>query len=154
MSNLIPFCFLDEAKTEDISKLTVSDLLSLQARLSSLLAETKRHKNILDNALELKFSDQAKAALQADGRDTGTAHFIEDNYAITADLPKKVVWDQNKLSELIDRIPAEDRKQYIKTSYSIDERKYVAWPETLKKFFSDARTVQIGKAKFSIKEEQ
>lgn len=154
MSNTIPFCFLDEAKTEDISKLSIADLLSLQARLSSVLAEAKRHKTILDNALELKFSSRAKEALQADGRDTGTVHFVDDNYAITADMPKKVVWDQNKLSELIHKIPEKDRKQYIKTSYSIDERKYVAWPETLKQFFSDARTVQLGKAKFSIKEEQ
>lgn len=79
---------------------------------------------------------------------------IAITYAITADLPKKVVWDQNKLSELIHKIPEEDRQQYIKTSYGIDERKYVAWPETLKQFFIDARTMQLGKAKFSIKEEQ
>ena len=56
MSNTIPFCFLDEAKTEDISKLSIADLLSLQARLNSVLAEAKRHKTILDNALELKTS--------------------------------------------------------------------------------------------------
>lgn len=36
MTNIIPLCFLDEAKTEDISKLSVADLLSLQARLDKI----------------------------------------------------------------------------------------------------------------------
>lgn len=153
MTNIIPLCFLDEAKTEDISKLSVADLLSLQARLDKISTEVKRHKGSLDNALELKFSDKAKGALQADGRDTGTVHFVEDHHKITADLPKKVVWDQNKLTDLVAKIPAEDRSQYIKTNYNIDERRYLMWPETLKNFFSDARTVQVGKAKFSIQED-
>jgi len=153
MTNIIPLCFLDEAKTEDISKLSVTDLLSLQARIDRLSAEVKRHKSILDNALELKFTDKAKSALQADGRDTGTVHFIEDHHKITADLPKKVVWDQSKLTDLIAKIPAEDRSQYIKVNYSIDERRYLMWPETLKNFFSEARTVQVGKPKFSIQED-
>ena len=153
MTNIIPLCFLDEAKTEDISKLSVADLLSLQARLDKISTEVKRHKGSLDNALELKFSDKAKSALQADGRDTGTVHFVEDNYKITADLPKKVIWDQNKLTDLVAKIPAEDRSGYIKTNYNIDERRYLMWPETLKNFFSDARTVQVGKPKFSIQED-
>ena len=153
MTNIIPLCFLDEAKTEDISKLSVADLLSLQARLDKISTEVKRHKGSLDNALELKFSDKAKSALQADGRDTGTVHFVEDHHQITADLPKKVIWDQNKLTDLVAKIPAEDRSQYIKTNYNIDERRYLIWPETLKNFFSEARTVQVGKPKFSIQED-
>ena len=60
MTNIIPLCFLDEAKTEDISKLSVADLLSLQERLDKISAEVKRHKSTLDNALELKFADKPK----------------------------------------------------------------------------------------------
>ncbi|MEI6340050.1 MAG: hypothetical protein WCQ57_15950, partial [Verrucomicrobiota bacterium] len=58
-------------------------------------------------------------------------HFVEDHHKITADLPKKVVWDQNKLTDLVAKIPAEDRSGYIKTNYNIDERRYLMWPETL-----------------------
>ena len=90
--------------------------------------------------------------MQPDGRDTATVHFIEDHHKITADLPKKVVWDPSIQTDFIAKIPSEDRSQYFKANYRIDESKYhMVW--NLKNFLSKARTVQDGQYKFSIQED-
>ena len=90
MNNDILVKLLNKQKVEEISKLPVKELLLLQKQTNLTLADAKHYKAILDNALELKFFSKAKSSLLSDGRDTGTAHFIEDNHQITVDLPKRV----------------------------------------------------------------
>ena len=140
----------DEGEIETISQESVAHLLFLQTKLSDIFARYSRYKAIVESALALRFSDKAKTALQADGRAAGKIRFLEEDCTITADFPKKVAWDQNKLSKLIQKIPEDERKQYIKVQYSIDERKYLNWPEKLKQFFEPARSTQLGKTKFII----
>jgi hypothetical protein len=71
---------------------------------------------------------------------------------ITADLPKKVEWDQAKLNDITRRIAAngEDPAEYVEISYRISETKFNAWPETLKSAFAPARTLKTGKPGFRL----
>ena len=66
---------------------------------------------------------------------------------VTADLPKKPVWDQKKLSEIAERITAngDDPTEYLDITYKVAERKYTAWPENLREVFAPARTLKTGK---------
>lgn len=71
---------------------------------------------------------------------------------ITADLPKKVEWDQTRLAEITRRIAqsGDDPKQYVEISYRVSETKFNAWPETLKSAFEAARTVKSGKPSYRL----
>lgn len=150
MQNLIPLSFLDEAKSTEISQLSSEGLRSLMERLNEMAECLKKRKALLEDGLNLKFNQIAQDKLKLDGRDTGTIRFDDGAYTIVAEMPKKVVWDQEKLETIIDKIPAGERKQYVKATYAIDERKYLSWSDDLRKFFDDARSVHLGKPKFQI----
>ena len=79
-------------------------------------------------------------------------HFDDGEVRITADLPKKVEWDQAKLNDITRRIAAngEDPTEYVEISYRISETKFNAWPETLKSAFAPARTLKTGKPGFRL----
>jgi hypothetical protein len=150
MENLIPLSILDEATPQAISELNIEDLMSLNERLNNLIETLKKRKVVLEDALTLKFNHRAQESLKLTGRDTGTARFREGNFNIVAELPKKVIWDQERLSSIVDKIPLIERKQYVKVTYSIDERKYITWPDNIKSSFAEARTVELAKPRFKI----
>jgi hypothetical protein len=91
-----------------------------------------------------------KSNLRSENKDTGTTRFFDSAFQIVAEVPKKVMWDAEKMEELIKRIPDERRKDIVKISYSIEERKYSALPLEYQELFREARTITPGKTKFQI----
>lgn len=89
MQNLIPLSFLDEAKPTEISQLSSEDLRSLMERLTEMAECLKKRKTLLEDGLNLKFSQAAQDKLKLDGRDTGTIRFDDGAYTIVAEMPKK-----------------------------------------------------------------
>jgi hypothetical protein len=102
--------------------------------------------------LDLKYVDRAHQLRLAASKDTGVVHFDDGNVRITADLPKKVEWDQKQLHELILRIASggDNPAEFIETSYRVSETKYQAWQESLRSQFTPARTVKVGKATYRL----
>ena len=85
-------------------------------------------------------------------KDAGTVRFVDNGITVLADLPKKVEWNQNELSDLIERIKAdgEDPRDYVEISLRVSERKYSSWPPYICKAFEPARTVRFGKETFEL----
>ena len=106
------------------------------------------YNSILDHWMDSEIEQEAEAA----GKDTGVVHFDDGRIRITADLPKKVEWDQAKLGDITRRIAAngEDPAEYVEISYRVSETKFNAWPETLKTAFASARTLKTGKPGFRL----
>jgi hypothetical protein len=79
-------------------------------------------------------------------------HFDDGNVRITADLPKKIEWDQTRLAEIARRISesGDDPKQYVEITFRVSETKFNAWPDTLKSSFNAARTVKTGKPSYRL----
>ena len=71
---------------------------------------------------------------------------------ITADLPKKVDWDQKQLAAIHERIAAsgDNPAEFIETSFHVSETKFNAWNQSLKDAFIPARTVKTGKPDFRL----
>lgn len=71
---------------------------------------------------------------------------------ITCDLPKRPSWDQKKLADIAKRIAVDgdDPAEYLDITYKVAERKYTAWPETLRQAFTPARTLKMGKPTFKL----
>lgn len=127
-------------------------LFQLQSDASDLLAQAKAYADHIGRATELKFAQRAHQLRLAAGKDTGVVHFDDGHVRITADLPKKVEWDQAKLNDITRRIAAngEDPSEYVEFSYRVSETKFNAWPETLKSAFATARTLKTGKPGFRL----
>jgi len=132
--------------------LPADDLALLQDEADEALRFAKLTKDWIDGALAVKYADAANAARQAAGKDTGTIRFLDDTVTVIADLPKKIDWDQALISEVIERIRAggDDPAEYVEISFKVPERKYTAWPESIRATFAPARTVKTGKQTFRL----
>ena len=136
----------------DLALQTSESLFQLKNDAADLQALAKAVVDHLDHALDLKYSKQAHALRLAAGKDTGVVHFDDGHVQVTADLPKKVDWDQKKLADLVRRMTAngDNPAEYVEISYRVSETKFNAWPETLKSAFAPARTLKTGKPGFRL----
>ena len=136
----------------DLALQTSESLFQLKNDAADLQALAKAVVDHLDRALDLKYSKQAHALRLAAGKDTGVVHFDDGHVQVTADLPKKVDWDQKKLADLVRRMTAngDNPAEYVEISYRVSETKFNAWPETLKSAFAPARILKTGKPGFRL----
>lgn len=136
----------------ELAELSSESLFKLKNDAADLLAAAKAIVEHVDRALDLRYAQRAHQLRLAAGKDTGVVHFDDGQVRITADLPKKVEWDQTKLNDITRRIAAngEDPTEYVEISYRISETKFDAWPETLKSAFAPARTLKTGKPGFRL----
>jgi hypothetical protein len=136
----------------ELAEQASESLFQLKNDAADLLAAAKAIVEHVDRALDLRYAQRAHQLRLAAGKDTGVVHFDDGQVRITADLPKKVEWDQAKLHDITRRIAAngEDPSEYVEISYRISETKFNAWPETLKSAFAPARTLKTGKPGFRL----
>ena len=86
------------------------------------------------------------------GKDTGTVRFQDGSVEVTAELSKKVEWDQARLARLAEEIRTggENPLDYLEIAFKVPERAYTAWPERIRKAFEPARTVQTGRPTYRL----
>jgi len=136
----------------ELAKQSSESLFQLKNDVADLLAVAKVIVDHVERALDFKYANQAHQLRLAAGKDTGVVHFDDGHVRITADLPKKIDWDQSRLAEITQRIAAngDDPAEYVEISYRVSEAKFSAWPESLKSAFAPARTLKTGKAGFRL----
>ena len=146
---------LSQVSAMPVTQLSEASPDLLQKALIAAMTEVTRAKRQLEHieqALDMRYAQRAKALRLAQGKDTGVVHFDDGEVSVTADLPKKVEWDQATVARLVANIVAcgDDPSQYVEISYRISETKFNAWPDSLKKPFSAARTVKVGKPSYRL----
>ena len=141
---------VERLSVKELSELPVYDLSDLNEQVLKLIVHTKEIKEKFEDALNLRFSEVVRNNLRSENRDTGTTKFIENGFQIIAEVPKKVTWDSEKIDVIIKNISEVKRKNIIKTTHVIDERKYQQLTPEDQLIFADARTVTPGKTKFKI----
>jgi len=136
----------------DIAALPAEQLAILQQEVADLLTSAKRLKDRLDSGLDLKYRDRAAALRRSAGKDAGTVRIEDGDVVVLAELPKRVDWDQRGLAAVVERIRAagDNPAEYIDVTYEVPERKYTAWPESIRASFASARTLRTGKASFTL----
>jgi hypothetical protein len=136
----------------ELAKQSSESLFQLKNDAADLLAVAKAIVDHVERALDFKYANQAHQLRLAAGKDTGVVHFDDGRVRITADLPKKIDWDQSRLAEITQRIAAngDNPAEYVEISYRVSEAKFCAWPESLKSAFAPARTLKTGKAGFRL----
>jgi hypothetical protein len=153
MSGLINRPTLDSIRMlpiGDIAGLPAEHLALLQEDAAAALDASKKAKDWIDGAIALRFADHVQALRREAGKDTGTVRFEQDGVTVVADLPKRVDWDQALIAGVVERIRAagDDPTQYVDIAIKVPERKYTAWPESIRTAFAPARTVKTGKPSF------
>jgi hypothetical protein len=135
-----------------LAELPGEHLALLQEEAAASLDAARQMKDQLDGAIALRFAGLAEAQRRAAGKDTGTVRFDRDGVTVVADLPKKVDWDQTLLAAVVERIRAagDDPSQYVDIAIKVPERKYGAWPDSIRAAFAPARTVKTGKQTFRL----
>lgn len=136
----------------DLANESSDSIYEIKGQATALLTTARAVDAWVDKALDLKYSQRARELRLAEGKDTGVVHFEDGPVHITADLPKKVDWDQARLAEITRRISAsgDNPAEYVEITYRVSETKFNAWPETLKSAFAPARTLKTGKPGFRL----
>ena len=144
----------------DIAGMSVSQLAALPApqkaeidkNLDEAIAWLKKARIKFDAALDAAYGEQARTVLRDSERDFGTAHINDGALHIKFELPKKVSWDQQQLTQIAERIVASGEKveAYIDVKLSVSETRYTNWPPALQQQFAAARTVDSGKPSFTL----
>lgn len=127
------------------------DLLLNEAQSSVTAAESVLE--ILKSVLAVRFEKPAAEMRRAAGKDTGTVRVVQGDYEVMAELAKKVLWDQKKLPDLLDKLiaPFETLSKLVKVEIKIDERAFEALSPEHKALLMPARTVKTGKPTYSLK---
>jgi hypothetical protein len=141
-----------ETPVDHLVEQTSESLLRIKRSADEQFAVAKSAMAHIDLALELKYGRRAHQLRLAMGKDAGVVHFDDGDVQITADLPKRVEWHQAKLADIARRIAAsgDDPAQFVEISYRVSETKFNAWPQSLRSAFVPARTVKLGKPKFTL----
>jgi hypothetical protein len=136
----------------DIIALPAERLALLQSDARDAIEAAKRMQAWIESAIALRYQQRAIAARGMAGKDTGTVRFQDGSVEITAELTKKIDWDQEKLTRLADEIHAggDNPRDYLEITFKVPESAYTAWPERICKAFEPARTVHIGRATYRL----
>ena len=136
----------------EIAQLPVELLAALQREIDAAAKQMKAVTARFSTALEVRYAARAAEARRACGKDTGTVRIVDGDFTVVADLPKRVEWDQAKLTAMVERIRAagEDPAEYVEISFKVPERAYVAWPEAIRQGFEPARIVKTGTLKIDL----
>ena len=142
----------------DLSALVIRDLpLENVSALQRFIAEAKSElatlSNMVQTGLELRYGEQAKAQLLAQGKDTGTTHILDGEFDVGVEIGKEAKYEPKGLAELVAKIEATggDPSEYVEIKYSVSEAKFKAWPQTLRAPFEALRTVTPKAAKFVLR---
>ena len=108
----------------DLCAYSSSALFELKNEAADQLTRAKAIAEHIDSALDTKYAQRAQILRLAAGKDTGVVHFDDGRVRITADLPKKIEWDQKQLTDIVRRITAsgEDPKQYVEIKYRVSSK--------------------------------
>jgi len=111
--------------------------------LDTVAVRIKAAQAVVVQTVTDRYGEQAKTQLLAEGRDTGTTHIADGDIDVAVEIGKDVKWEQATLKQLARRIAegGEDPAEYIEVKYTVSERKYSAWPDTIRRVFEPARTV-------------
>ncbi|WOG29864.1 hypothetical protein [Endozoicomonas sp. 8E] len=136
----------------ELASKSSTELLQLAEAARLELEQIKSLKDFIDGAIGHKYVSQVTRMRTEQGKECGVVHLLDEGIKVSADLPKRVTWDQKQLKTIADKIAAqgEDPAEYLEVSYKVAERKYSAWPDTIRKAFESARTLKTGKPVYKL----
>jgi hypothetical protein len=135
---------MKEAPPTVLQALPVEVLMNLQEQANAHLADASKMVAILHEVLSTRYARGLNK--------TGTSHIEDGDVDVTVTIPKRVKYDQSLLRSAVETISTwgEDPDHYVDIEIKVSERKYDAWPPSIRDLFTPARTVETGKPKIEL----
>ena len=133
---------------EQIAELSAPELACLIDDLGAHNASLRQLEEKLGTALDRRYGARAKQSRAEAGKNTGTVRFVDNDFTVIADLPKRVKWDQAKLRHAVEIIRTgwrDDPSDYVKAKLEVSEAAFNNWPRPVRELFIPARTVETGR---------
>lgn len=145
---------LDTMSVADLARLPGALLKNIQDELKTQADLLKKRQTVFSAALDSRYGESAKDKLQYQGKESGTVHINDGDMIVDVEAKKSVVWDQNELAMLWQRIAGaeDDPAVYMKRELKVSETALKGWPQNIQDTFAPARTVKSGKPSFLIRE--
>lgn len=131
---------------------TDDDLLrQIEGAETTIAICTKNIKGAKADLLERR-QKEIQGLLKKKDEPFGDVTIIVGNHKVKVNVPKKVDWDQKALAEKHAEIKkaGDNPDMYIQTEYNVSETAFKNFPDEVKAFFVDARTVTPGNASLKI----
>lgn len=133
---------------EEIAAYAPQALHTLSSEIANTKALTKKREDALNAALDRIYGTAITNAYAQAKKDTGVARIPASNTLnLKVDRDKDVKWDQAALRKFRD-----SGCPHIKEEFSVAEPIYKALPEAQQKVLAAARTIKVGRNKFSFEE--
>ncbi|MBF0341027.1 MAG: hypothetical protein HQL95_08720 [Magnetococcales bacterium] len=135
-----------------IAALPVRELARLQQEAKEAADRVKSITDFLNGVLIHRFGDRATTMRQQTGKEHGLIRFSEEDVEIASELRVDPKWNQQMLSEIVDRIVAagDSPKDYVTITYDVPESRYKSWPTSIRQVFEPARTVRFSRPSFTL----
>lgn len=154
ISNRPDIVSLDTISPKDLARQPGGVLMLLQEELKAQQETLKKRNAVLFAALEERYAEAARDKLQYQGKESGVVHVNDGDLVVDVEAKKSVVWDQNELAVLWERMikTGDDPLVYMKRELKVSETSLKAWPKNIQDAFLPARTVKSGKPTYTIRE--
>ncbi len=143
---------LPDLSESQISRLPKDQLAHFSNSLDQLQDWTQQMRGRINRAMEIRYGEQIRLARSQGEEEAASLHIDDGDLQIDMAAPKEIVWDQEHLSQIADRmVAAGDRVQdFMNVHFSVDERDYARWHPLLRAAFQPARKELMTEPTFQI----
>ncbi len=144
---------LPDLSENQISRLPKDQLAHFSNAVQQLHDWTQQMRGRINRAMEIRYADQIRHA-ESLGQEEAARFRIDDgDLQIDVSQPKEIVWDQQHLSEIAERmVVAGDRvEDFMQVQFSVAEQDYARWHPLLRAAFLPARKELITEPTFQIR---
>jgi hypothetical protein len=134
--------------------LTLQQINSIWRQYDNLEKEARKAKAKVQDILHKRFQSVANNCYMEKGTQTGKVSWGVGSYKVAQNRKKTVTLKKDKTDAVIasmERLGL-NPDDYIKVSYSTNEKEFKKWPREIQNLFEDARVINIAKPVYSLEE--
>lgn len=152
LSNTYTLAQLRTLTAGGVDEIPLEQMAALQEAVNAMKADARALDAKLTQSMHRRYSRMADERRRQEGKNTGRVTLYHDDFAVKADLPKKVTWDTPALQESWYRLQeaGENPSEIIEVKLEVPEKRWNAMTSRMQAHLLPARTEGVGNPTFSI----
>jgi hypothetical protein len=145
---------IDNIEKDAESTLTIDQINYLWQEHDAAEKVAKKAKARIQEILHKRFEEMANSCYAEKGQQTGKVSWGVGSYKVAQNRKKTVTLKKDKTDAVIASMERMglNPDDYIKVSYSTNEKEFKKWPREIQNLFEDARVINIAKPVYSLEE--
>ena len=134
--------------------MSLKELLSQRAAYEAQITDIQGHINAINIDIEHILAGKLADLRKLQAKEFGAVNLVVDGFKVTETVPKKVEWDQDKMTNLFEAIlkAGDVPFNYMRVKLEVPEKMYEGFVPEVKNMFSDCRTVKPGRPSIKFEE--